>query len=421
MLLTSAYQRRHCFLVGFLALCSNLPASSFACPFCAQLGRSFSDSIAEADLVAFGELSNPRTNPEGGGVTQLNVMDVFKSPPPLAGQRTLMLDRSLPSAATRPARRLVFAHLIQGRLDPYRLMSADRPLLDYLHGVLAAQAKPSDQRLAYFFGFLGVDDSAMAEDAYKEFAKAPYRDVRQAAPLFDPSRSLSWLKDERLPGQRVGLLGLLVGLGRRPADAVELRTLLDLPSNRLAVGRDGLLAGLALIDPGQGCEAVLHDLNDPGRGFEIRYAAVQAMRFLVVEEVVPANRLFDHVKPAIADPQIGDLVIDELRKKAYWKHTALVLTGAEDARSPTPVRAAILRYALRCPDPAAQASLGRWRSLYPDLIKSAEQSLRFEDDRPRGWPPSALLRSTSLLRGVHVERPTNRRWPEDPLLRLLDP
>lgn len=355
--------------MGFVVLAARAPA----CPFCDKMGKPLSESVLEADLVALGWLE------EGAGDdrSRFRVKERIHGPADLANGTAVDLTRRLPEGAADAPPRILFAHRTHAGFDPYRWMRIDSPrVAHYLKEVVRLYGRPAADRLGFFFEHLADSDPTIAEDAYKEFARADYRDVRAAAGRYDPDRLLDWLRDPATLGRRAALYGLLLGVHGDRSRAAPLVELLDSGEPRLLVGLDGLLAGLCLLDPKRGLERTLGELTDPKGTFARRYAALAAVRFLLAE-VPSADRgsILRSLEDALAIPEIADLAMDELRKEEAWSALPRVLS-ANDA-SPV-ARAAAIRFALACPRDEAREFLSKLRELDAGAVADAEQALRFE-------------------------------------------
>lgn len=361
---------------------------SKACPFCAKLGKTLSDNIAEADLAIYGELQPAE---RGIDTTELAIRVALKRGPVPADATSVSLARSIPVDESRRTR-LVLAHVIDGQIEPYRAIALPREdVVRYLRDAVSLAKRPANERLTFFYGKLGDTEPMIADDAYAEFAKASYADVRAAKSAFRPSQLLGWINDPATPGQKVGLFGLLLGLSGGPDEAKALAKLSTTRDSRLLPGLDGMLAGYYLLEPRRGLEKTMDLLSDKSSDFARRYAAIQTTRFLLAEVPnVDKPRIVRGLADAVNVPEIADLAIDELRKLKAWEQSSRVLALAA-ANGPT--RGSVIRYALACPEPAARSLVDRLRRDDPQSLVDAQQALDFERDIEQ------------QLAGVKKERP----------------
>lgn len=359
-------------VLGAIFIC---PAAA-ACPFCEKLGKTLADTVAEADWVLYGDLdqANPLPAP---GTTQLTVRIPIKGE--AAAGSTLVLARFLPAAQSGTARRLIFAYQIDGHIEPFRVQNvASESLIHYLRESPGPRS-PIPERLEYAFRFLDSPDPAIAVDAYKEFAKASFADVRAAGPKLQAERVRKWLADPARPPERVGLFGLLLGVCGNRLDAKTLAELVSQTAANGMPGLDGLLGGWALLDTPAATSRMRQLLLAPRSSPATRQAALAAIRFVLEELKIDKKVLFASLAEAIAIPEISDLAIDELRKHAAWEHSDRVLNEASPAR-PARARSAVVRFALRCPSERARKLIAHLRQSDPQIVQDAEQNLRFEDE-----------------------------------------
>lgn len=380
-------------IVGVVGLLN--ATSAPGCPFCAKMGKTYSDTMAEASLVVWGELSDSRVIPDASAdqaqaSTRMKLRQVVKDHPLLAGKADLTLASYVPRAQKRTVSDVVFAEVVDGRVEPFRSIPAEPKtassgdavpeLVAYLaKAARLAGAKPAD-RLGYFAGYLAHPDPNISEDAYKEFAKAPYADVVAAKAAYRPDELIRWIRDPATPAYRIGLFGVLLGISGRPQDATVLRAIVSSPADRPYDGVDGLMAGYCLLDPKNAPDEVFKVLLNPTAGFRLRYAALEAIRFALAE--IPSldkPTLLDRLSEALAMPELADLVIDELRKNEAWSHLDQILELRHTTGFDLPViQRTIVRFALACPHPKAKAFIEQLRADDPQMVAEVEESLRFE-------------------------------------------
>lgn len=367
--------------------------NSHACPFCSNMGKTLAENVAEAQVVLFGKLSNSKLNEnakagEPEGSTDLEILKVIKDHPILAGQTAVVLPRFIPAAQKESVEYIIFAEVVEGKIDPYRGMPVDsKEFVDYLAGAVKVGAAKPGEKLAFFFPYLDDEDPNVSGDAYKEFANAPYADVVAAAKSYDADKLISWIQSKETPGYRIGLYGCLLGTCGRASDAPVLRSIIDSPDSRPITGVDGLMGGYCILDPEHGPDYVLNMLCDSKNDFNLRYAALRTVRFLLTE-MPGADRkaIFARMAAGIEVPDMSDLVIDEFRKNKVWDPAdkVLGLYGKPEFDLQV-IRRAIIRFALKCPQPETQAFVAKLREKDPQLVADVEEILRFEE---ANYPPT---------------------------------
>lgn len=369
-------------------------APAQACPFCSKLGKTFSETTAEADLSLWGTLSASRIRTdappgEPSEETQVHVRDVFKNNPILAGRQDILVARYIPRVAKQSSDYVLFAEVIDDQIDPFRAIPVpDDKLATYLAASTKVDQLAEPERLAFYYQYLGDPNLELSTDAYKEFARAPYPDVYAARKAYQPAELRKLIADPHTPEYRIGLFGLLLGVSGSQEDGDFLRKTLD-QQKKLDVsvrfgpasGIDGLLGGYCLLDPEKGLDYLLDLLTNPKTDFHLRYAALGAARFLLTEDVnFERPTLLGAIRSSLTIPEATDLVIDELRKQKDWDSTADVLAVAKTPLFDKPaVQQSLLRFAIQSPTPEAKAFVKVYQEKDPQLLSVVEEGLKFEE------------------------------------------
>ena len=362
-------------------------SGTFMCPFCNPPGQTLTAEVQQADFILYGTLSNATPDPTGGfgkGSTDLKVELVIKSHDAIAGKKTLTIPRYIPPDG-KNTKYLIFFNVFNGQLDPYRgePVAADSKLPDYLKGALAVREKDAVTRMKYFFEFLEDPDLVISTDAYSEFGVAEYKEVRPVAEKLPADTLLKWLKDPNTRPTRFGLYGLLLGHSGKKEDAKAIRTLLDDPNHSFTSGLDGVLAGYVLLDPKAGWDYLTAMVSDPSKEFPQRYAALKTVRFFYEyrPDVVAQPQVMEAMTKLIAQSDLADLPIEDLRKWGCWDQTPLVLSYADKESHNIPiVKRAILKFAVAAAaqKPAAAAFVKQAREKDPKKVQLVEDLLKDE-------------------------------------------
>jgi hypothetical protein len=245
----------------------------------------------------------------------------------------------------------------------------------------AAGAKGAE-RLKYFARFLEHPDGVVAEDAYLEFAHAPFEDVAAVADALPGERMRRWVVDPGVPPHRKGFYGLALGLARDPAarraNAELLRTLILEPQDDFRAGFDGILGGYLLIEGQRGLELVdsRYLANREAADGDVRHA-LSALRFYSeYGQAIPAERLNAAVRHLLARPDFAEAAVIDLARGKDWDavdEIAGLYTQPQFAQSA--IRRAIVGYLLACPGAGAVEALKRLREADPKGVAEAEQVL----------------------------------------------
>ncbi len=101
--------------------------------------------------------------------------DLYWFAPRVVSDRAIAYIKKLPSAPPKPGRTGVIT--IAGR-------------------------SPTVERLAFFQEYLNDPDDVIADDAYDEFARAPYAEIKALAPRMPRDKLLAWAQDKKISSLR---------------------------------------------------------------------------------------------------------------------------------------------------------------------------------------------------------------------------
>jgi hypothetical protein len=327
-----------------------------ACPFCPTAGQTLSGEVASADFILFGKLSNAQRDPNdpnalNKGTTEMAIELVIKPHDVVNGKKSITIPRFVPPDG-KDQKYLIFFNVFNGQLDPYRgeQVANDSKLPEYLKGAIDVRQKDPATRMKYFFDYLESPDLVISTDAFSEFGNAEYKDVRPLAEKLDPALILQWLKDPNTRASRFGLYGLLIGHCGKTEHAKAIRELLDDPNRSYSSGLDGVMAGYIMLDPKAGWEYLAAVAKDAKKEFPVRYAALKTARFFweYRPDLVPNAQVLDVMHALIAQSDLADLPIEDLRKWKCWDQTAKVLAFADkESHNTIPIVArSLLKFAL---------------------------------------------------------------------------
>ena len=377
------------------------PAS--ACPGCGPpTGQTLTSEVAQADFILFGTLGNAKADPKDPGstkgTTDMTIEAVVKPHALVKDKKVYTIPRYVPPDP-KPYKYMVFFNIVNGDVDPYRgvAVTLDSKLPDYVKGALEVKQKDTVTRLRYFFDHLESNDIEISADAYNEFAVAEYKEVVELAPKLPADALVKWLKDPNTRASRFGLYGLLLGhaTANQGEYAKEMRKLLDDPERKFSSGLDGMLMGYTLLDKKAGYEYALKLINDQESEFLVKHAALKALRFFweYRSDVLTRKQILDAMAGLMANPDIADMPMDDLRKWQAWEMIDVVLSYADkESHNTLPInRRAILKFALAASwanpkNTAAADFVAKARKEDPERVKLLEELLR-DDMKPAPKPP----------------------------------
>lgn len=366
---------------------SQYTANGSTCPFCSEnRGPTLLGEFQEAQMVLFGTLKNPKLG-DGGigqGTTDLEIELVLKSHEFLDGKKVI----TLPRYVNQPKNKfLVFCEVYKGKADSYRGIEVlpDSDFIKYLKGMLERKDKPPQERLRFCFDFLTSADAEVSIDAYREFAKADYTDYSTMAKKLPADTIADWLKDPKTPPYRYGLYASLLGHCGADEHARLLRSMIDDPEKSRGSGIDGLLAGYMMLSPKAGLAFVRQTLADPKSDFQVRYPALRTLRFLWDQrfDLVERKDILASMGLILKQGDMADFAIEDLRKWKRWEYTGEIISlFGQPSHDSTVIKRAIVRYALRSPEPRATEFVRQQRQKNAEWVNDLEELLNLDDPLP---------------------------------------
>lgn len=355
-----------------------------ACPFCLAIEPTLAQRRESAAAVAVGEAAG-----RGDGKSQeYRLHTIFKGPPELKKRGAVDAD----SPQTKEGRlAILFATADEPKVREmdqwdWSTAFANEALLGYFAAAPDLRQPPA-KRLAYFARYLEHADRDIARDAYLEFAHAPYEEVLAVAGQFDFAAVRQWLTSERVPDERKGFYGLVLGLAKRDADKAENRALLKrlilAERSDFRAGFDGMLAGYLLLSGKEGLEqlAARYLADTAARHGDVRHA-MSALRFYF--EYGPhevRDAIARGVMPLVDRPEFAAAAIIDLARWQRWEALDRVAAVYNRSNSDGPTRRAVVAFLAVCPKLEADAALEQLRKADPDGVRTIEKSLLVPGDK----------------------------------------
>ncbi|WP_417730960.1 hypothetical protein [Rosistilla oblonga] len=360
-----------------------IPRLALGCLFCEALASTLSDDIRESAACVIAQWDRDAAAPApdiGMQLAKFRVTKVLKGDGRIGSQVDAYILPDEPP--TGPV--LLFAF---GDPDAPQ-WSAPLPLapvsVKYLNGLQTAPAAGSD-RLGYFLPFLVAEDRHVADDAYNEFARAPFADIQGLGDRLDRQWVLdnlqSYLKDDKTPPHRIRLMWTLLSVCGEPEDAALVQRVIDDKTiDRNAIGWDAALGCYMSLAGPAGLEQVKQLLSSSDDE-QTLFMALNAIRFHAVEtKRFDQTELAAALHPLLRNVRLAAYVIPDLARMEDWTvgPRLLELYASPDA---APIRIHIVNYFRTSPRPDAAESLATCRELDPTAVRRAE--LLFGNLRPR--------------------------------------
>jgi hypothetical protein len=365
-------------IAGFVFFASTSAAS--ACPFCTALKPTLCERRESAAVVVLGELV--------AADSSASKTKAFRVHQALSGKERLAgADRLIVPVETEFKAGLLMLLFGEGDAQTplakleWSAVAVNETSLAYAVRTPSLRTK-ADKRLAYFVPFIEHPDATIADDVYQEFGHAPLDDIIKIADQLPFDKLRTWLVDPKIPQERKGFFGVVLGIAKtdadRKANLAVLRQVIDAKESDFRAGFDGALGGYLLLEG----ERALADIgkryfaNPKAAEGDVRHA-ISAVRFYYEHDrTIDRERFREVLRPLVDRPEFATTAILDL---ARWKDWSLIgkVAGVYDAAGyPQPAtREAAVAYLLACPEEAAGKALADLRSRDPQGVAAAELKL----------------------------------------------
>jgi len=274
-------------------------------------------------------------------------------------------------------------------------------------------------RLRFFQDYLENDDPLLAQDAYDEFARAPYSDVHELKGHMVHDRLVEWIQSPDVnPSRRrlyLTMLGVcgdkhdlpmleqmivsdysakkpildqMVALGQALGGPFGLdmwTEMVDLEERQKKLGLDASVACYLTLHGADGLDLIDERfLKNPKVEYTHAYMTIMALRFHGEEgNVVPKERLLQSMRLLLDNPEFADQVIPDLARWEDWsvldRLTEMYKNGDEKSYVRQPV-VTYLTVASEQPGDVgtrAKAALAELEKLDPEGVKKAQSLMAF--------------------------------------------
>ncbi len=171
-----------------------------ACPFCTAESQTLSEETQTADAVVLAKLlkeAEPTDDANralgeydpNAGTATFEIIEVLRGGDALAGVKEIQVVYFGDSDRERV---FLITGLGTERIDWMTPLPLSPAAVDYVRKLGEVPATGAE-RLAFFQEYLENDDPLLAQDAYDEFARAPYADVHALGPKMQHDRLVKWI------------------------------------------------------------------------------------------------------------------------------------------------------------------------------------------------------------------------------------
>ena len=354
-------------------------AEAVACPFCSAPSLTLTEQLnaSQASVLvqwAGGEEANREQN--FSGTTNYEIVEIIQDDSgKLKTGKKIQLDRY--RASKLGDLFVLLGTTTDDRIEWSSPLEVSETSFNYMKQAPTQEADPT-ARLAYFMRFLEYPDKLIADDAYAEFANAPYKDIVPLRTVMPREDLRKWLEDPQTTPTRLGLYGLMLGLcGKPEEDGKFLKAKILEETDDFRLGIDGVMGGYLVLTGADGLE-VLDEAKLASRDvpFSETFAAMQALRFMWTygDERISKDRLRQSMRILLDRPNLADLVIVDLARWKDWSVMSRLMEIYDSEEYDVPsIKRAIVRFMLIAEKDDATAAEGE----VPEHVKTAGEYLAY--------------------------------------------
>lgn len=372
--------------VCFLALTAHASSDAAACPFCSAVSMTLSEEMKTASVAVLAKMvSQPKAADENDAAAQSSL-----DATPLKFEIIEHLKGGDLLADVKEFEVIYFGQGEEGSV--FLVMGADPPTLVWGTPLLLSEAavdyvrqlpklpEGGADRLKYFQEHLNSSDDLLSRDAYDEFARAPYADVKGLKDHMNMPELRAAVMDKELPASRRRLFFTMLGVCGGADDIPLLEQMLTANDPLLKTTLDAMIACYLTLKGPDGLTLIEDQFfRRKEAEFTDTYAAIVALRFHGQEEtIVPKERLVQAFRLMLDRPNYADLVIPDLARWEDWQSMERLVTLFKEADDDSSwVRVPVVQFLRQCPLPEAKERIAELEKIDPDAVKRANSFLPF--------------------------------------------
>lgn len=360
-----------------VAVCLFWSPASDACPFCSAVSMTLSEEIGAADVAVLAKLADapaeeaaPDDSAQQPVKVKFDIVDVLKGADIVGDTKQIEV-----LYFGQDEQKAEF--LITG-IDPQQLSWAtpiglSERAAEYVRKLDELPEAGAD-RLAYFQDYFEDEDPLLAGDAYDEFAKAPYADVKDLEDRMQREKLLAWIQDPNVTASRRRLYLTMLGVCGKQDDLPVLETMIRSDDRQLKTALDAIVACYLTLKGPDGLPLIEDSfLKNQDAEYTDTYAAIMALRFHGQEEdIIPKERIVQALGHMLDRPQLADLVIPDLARWEDWSVMDRLVELFKNADEESAwVRVPVVNYLRACPLPEAKERMAELEAIDPDAVKRA--------------------------------------------------
>ena len=401
-----------------------------ACPFCSAASQTLSEELAAAEVAVIAKLVKTAPPPTSSADDPLGLNAPSD---PDAGKAEFEIIEVLRGeklvGETKNIRVVYFGEneqdksfLINGVSGQPIDWTTPLPLspraVDYVKQLGGLPEKGPD-RLTYFMNHFEDEDPLLAQDAYDEFARAPYSEIIAMKDRMDREKLTGWIQDPQVGPTRRRLYLTLLGVCGQESDIAMLEALLRYDYQQLKpgiavmvakAGLHGSAVGVTMVDEliradvrrkRQCLDALIAAylklkgpegmplieqmfLTNPKAEYTHVYATIMALRFHGEESnEIPQERLKEALRLVLDNEDIADQVIPDLARWEDWSILDRLVSMFKASEKDAWIRQPVISYLIAAEDQTSEVgerattALAELEELDPQGVKRARSYAAF--------------------------------------------
>ena len=370
-------------LIAFVVVASvSWNGLASACPFCSAIANTLSEDLSKSQVAVVAKWLDTERNRAGVArslktterdaedplaLKDFEITRVYKggSKFKLNGKRIQATFRGQPE----PNR----IYLVFGFVDETINWTQAVPLraesLMYLDE-LPKLPPPGPDRLKHFLRYLDHREKALADDAYNEFARAPYSDVQGLRASLDRNWLLERIANPSSDARRRQLYLTLLGVCGQPSDAEAVWQTIERVEASNEIGLDAAIACFLTLTKSDGLARIRDRYL--ARPNESANHAIMAIRFHGEElKAISRKELGDALMLVLDRPKLADLAIADLSRWEIWTAVKPMAKLFRMAEENSTTRVAAARFLMTCPTPEGKQLLAELSKFDPVSVRNA--------------------------------------------------
>jgi hypothetical protein len=361
---------------------------AWACPFCAAPSLTLTEQLTQADAAVLVKWVDGKAPTEKStGSTTYSIVEVSRGPKDLKKDDKLTVPRY--RAGKKDDLFLLFGTKDK-EIDWSSPLEVTEVTYQYIVQAPAPES-PTTKRLEYFLKFLEFPDQLVSNDAYGEFANAPYEDIVKIKDKMDRAKIAKWVVSKETSPTRLGLYGLLLGLCGNEDDAKTMEQKIEEPTDDFRLGIDGLIYGYLMLTGEKGLDRIDRSkFQNKKAPFSETYAGMQALRQMWTygNGRITKERMRQSMRELLDRPELADLVVADLARWEDWSvQDRLMKLYGEGEYSLPSIKRAIVRYYL---------TAAKMQPPKTDDTKTEGTGSSASQSKPADLPASALQARANL-------------------------